>query len=280
MDCTESEVIENMQCLLGYNELPNEISSQIDHVVNIWKTHLKDDLIGVYLHGSIVLHAFNPNSGDIDILVVVKHSLEANERLAIAKDIISIDGAPCPLEMSAITESDALTWKTPGNCVFHYSDFWTEQYLERLKNPDKEVYVVDKEFPDADVASYIKLIRQSGIVLYGRPIQEVFAEVSDEDFWSAICADVDEYDFHDYHPRYLASNVLILGRILSFKIEKRILSKFEAGLWMIQNVPDDLKYLPEFAMKMWFDQENRELPEQDLRRLREYLIREIKGTTK
>ena len=166
-----------MSNLLGYQNLPEDIAGQINKVVDIWKKHLKEDLIGVYLHGSIVLNAFNPDSGDIDILVVVKDSIEISEKLAIAKDIISIDRMPRPLEMSAIKLSDALTWKTPGNCVFHYSDFWTERYLERFKNPDVEVYVADREFPDADVTSYIKMINQCGVVLHGRKIHDVFADV-------------------------------------------------------------------------------------------------------
>ena len=149
--------------------------------------------------------------------------------------------------------------------------------MERFENPDAEVYVADHEFPDEDVTSYIKLIKQSGIVLYGQNIQAVFADVSDEDFWSAICSDIDEYDFHAYDPRYFASNILILGRILSFKREKRILSKYDGGLWMIQNVPKQLQYLPEAAMKIWFDNETCDLPEDALERLRQYLIKEIKA---
>ncbi len=266
-----------MQKLLGYDDLPAEIKNQITRVVEIWKKHLKEELVGVYLHGSIVLNAFNPGSGDIDILVVVQGPIEVSQKLAIAKDIISVDGAPRPVEVSAITLSHAKEWKSPGNCIFHYSDFWREKYLARFRNPASEVYVVDREFPDGDVTSYIKLIKQSGIVLYGQNIQEVFADVSDEDFWEAICSDIDEYDFHAYDPRYFASNILILGRILSFKKEKRILSKYDGGLWMIQNVPEDLQYLPEAAMKIWFENEDHALPEDDLEKLREYLIEEIKG---
>ena len=226
-----------MNKLLGYKDLPFDILNQINSVVDIWKRHLGDNLIGVYLHGSIVLNAFNPDSGDIDLLVVVKDSIGVSTKLEIARN-----------------------WKTPGNCVFHYSDFWTEKYLERFRKPDLEVYVADHEFPDADVTSYIKLLKQCG-VLYGREIGEVFADVSDEDFWLAISADIDEYDFHAYDTRYFASNVLILGRILSFKREKRILSKYEGGLWMINNVPENLKYLPELAMKIWFEGEEHILPE-------------------
>ena len=265
-----------MRNLIGYNDLPEEISNQIDKVVNIWKKHLKDELVGVYLHGSIALNAFNPKSGDIDILVVVNKSLDIPTKLSIAKTIIEIDKKPCPLEMSAILLSDAKEWKTPGNCVFHYSDFWTEKYQEKLTNPKAECYVVDHEFPDADVTSYIKLINQSGIVLYGKEISNVFGNISDDDFWAAISADIDDYDFHAYNPRYFASNVLILGRILSFKKEKKILSKYEGGLWMIENVPKELSYLPKLAMKIWYEDEQYELPESDLNKLSTYLIQEIK----
>ena len=266
-----------MSKLLGYKDLPMEILNQINSVVDIWKRHMGANLIGVYLHGSIALNAFNPDSGDIDLLVVVKDSIEISTKLEIARDIIAIDRKPRPLEMSAVKQTDAINWKTPGNCVFHYSDFWTDKYLERFSNPDMEVYVADHEFPDADVTSYIKLLKQCGIRLYVKEIEEVFADVSDEDFWSAISADVDEYDFHAYNARYFASNVLILGRILSFKKEKRILSKYEGGLWMRKNVPENLQYLPELAMKIWFEGEEHILPEEDLDQLRDYLVREIKA---
>ena len=46
---------------------------------------------------------------------------------------------------------------------------------------------------------------------------------------------------------------------------------------MIKNVPEDLKYLPQLAMKMWFEGEEHILPEEDLNRLRDYLVGEIKG---
>lgn len=265
-----------MSILVGYNNLPKEISHQIEKVVDIWKKYVKDELVGVYLHGSIALNAFNPKSGDIDILFVVNKSLDIPTKLSIAKEIIEIDQKPCPLEMSAILLNDAKEWKASGNCVFHYSDFWTEKYQEKLADKDAECYVVDNEFPDADVTGYIKLIKQSGIVLYGKEISDVFGDISDDDFWAAISADIDDYDFHAYEPRYFASNILILGRILSFKKEKKILSKYEGGLWMIENVPEELSYLPKLAMKIWYEDDQYELPESDLNKLRNYLIEEIK----
>ena len=62
---------------------------------------------------------------------------------------------------------------------------------------------------------------------------------------------------------------------MSFKDKKQILSKYDAGLWMIDRVPADLKYIPKAAMKMWYEGEQDNLPEGDLERLRKYLIDEI-----
>ena len=262
--------------LYGYYDLPRNVAKQIDSVVNVFRTNLGNQLVGVYLHGSIVLNAFHHKTGDIDILVVVEAAMDVCTKLSIAKDIIAIDGKPRPLEISAITLNEARHWKTPGQCVFHYSDYWTEQYKARLEDDSVALYVVDYEFPDADVTSYIKLLKQSGITLYGKEIAETFADVSDEDFWDAISAEIDDYDFHDYQPRYFASNILILGRILSFKIEKKILSKFDGGLWMIEHVPKELQYLPKRAMDIWFNDEEGELPEEELKKLKDYLISEIK----
>ena len=168
-----------MRNLVGYNDLPEEISNQIDKVVSIWKKHLKDELVGVYLHGSIALNAFNPKSGDIDILVVVNKSLDIPTKLSIAKTIIEIDKKPCPLEMSAILLGDAKEWKTPGNCVFHYSDFWTEKYQEKLAKKMEQGNVNTQGNPVlrddfntgfCDLTNLRKLHYQIFIIIADRPL--------------------------------------------------------------------------------------------------------------
>ena len=40
----------------------------------------------------------------------------------------------------------------------------------------------------------------------------------------------------------------------------------------ISDLPADLKYLPQRAMKIWFENEECLLPEEDLERLRDYLV--------
>lgn len=47
---------------------------------------------------------------------------------------------------------------------------------------------------------------------------------------------------------------------------------------MINNVPDNLKYLPELAMKIWYEGESHSFPENDLEALKNYLVNEIKNS--
>ena len=46
---------------------------------------------------------------------------------------------------------------------------------------------------------------------------------------------------------------------------------------MIKNVPENLRYIPELAMKIWYEGEENILPDDALKRLRDYLVEEIKS---
>lgn len=142
----------NSTRLIGFEELPQEIRGQLDGITERWKRQLVDRLVGLYLHGSIALRAFRPELGDLDLVAVVRVSLQ--------------------------------------------------------------------RFPE--------------------------------------------------------SNVLILGRILSFKMEKKILSKYDAGLWMMRNLPTEFTEWIENAMKIWYEGKTCTLPEKELEKLRLCLIEKIK----
>ncbi len=75
----------NSAGLIGFEELPREIRGQLDSITELWKRQLGGRLIGLYLHGSIALHAFRPESGDLDLVAVVRDSLRTEEKLALAR---------------------------------------------------------------------------------------------------------------------------------------------------------------------------------------------------
>ncbi|WP_438434696.1 aminoglycoside adenylyltransferase domain-containing protein [Gorillibacterium sp. sgz500922] len=253
-----------------------EVRGQLQKLVDLWKSQLGDALIGVYVHGSLALGCFLEETSDLDVLIVTNRRMEREERLILAEAIIALDGKPCPLEMSAIFIGDLSPWQHPVACQFHYSDYWTAAYRSLLNGELQTSFIVDEEFKDEDLTSYIHLLNQCGICLYGEPIGKVFPPVPESDFWQAISAGVENYDFHAYNPRYFVSNILILGRVLSYKKEQRILSKYEGGQWTSRYVPERLRYIVDHALKVWYEgEEPAEYPQADLEELRSFLIGEI-----
>ncbi len=260
----------------NYKTLSSDVKEQIRNVTDAWLKCIGDAVTGIYLHGSIALNCFVEGTSDIDILIICSRRLSRDERLFISKNIIEIDCKPSHLEMSAIWINDLNPWKHPTPCQFHYSDSWTEHYRNMLIGNIKDSFIVDEDFCDADIASYVHLINQSGICIYGRPIKDVFPAIPESDFWNSISCNITEYDFQAYNPRYFSSNILILGRILSYKKEKRILSKYEGGLWTLNYVPERLKYIIDHAIKEWYSKEKGlEYKKEDLDELRQLLINEI-----
>ena len=47
----------------------------INGIVERTKDILRDNLVGVYLHGSSVMGCFNPQKSDIDLIIAVDHPL-------------------------------------------------------------------------------------------------------------------------------------------------------------------------------------------------------------
>ena len=226
----------------SFQTLSPEVKTQIGLLVDIWRGHLKDALTGVYLHGSLAQESFVEGTSDIDVLIVTGRKIPREERLAIAKNVIDIDKKPSPLEMSAIYVNDLNPWTYPTLCQFHYSDSWTERYQQMLSGEQKENFIADTDFDDHDIASYVRLTNQCGICVCGKSIKDVFPDVPEPDFWDSISREIDEYDFNADHPKHFDSSILpLLGRILSYKHEKRILSKCEAALWLKDYLINEIK---------------------------------------
>ena len=51
-----------------YQDLLNEIVEQSKQI-------FEEELIGVYLHGSMAMGCFNPNKSDIDLIIVIRNNI-------------------------------------------------------------------------------------------------------------------------------------------------------------------------------------------------------------
>lgn len=208
--------------------MPSAVHSQAQNVLFAAQKHC-GELLGFYIHGSIALGGYVPGRSDLDLLVVCKSSMTARQRMDFADALLLFHNAPCPIELSVLTQ-DGLSHNPPV-CTFHFSSMWAPRYAAH----DETNPLLHSDFPDGDIPPYFRVIRQCGIRLFGQEAASLLPAVSDEAFFSAIAGDLDDFSFDDYDQ--FASNILTLPRILSFAETHKILTKEQAAHWAAERFP-------------------------------------------
>lgn len=228
-----------VQCC-NYENCPAEIKSVMGEVVEIFKDVLRDNLVGVYLHGSLAMGCFNPKYSDIDLLVVAKNKLPHETKRKVIDSILRITQTrklpKKEIEFSIILKKylDNFEYLTPFE--LHYSI------------THKEKYVVDPAYmcendKDPDLAAHIMVVVKRGICLYGKPISDVFKPIPEKYYLRSILYDVEDWCTED--PVY---RILNLCRVLYYLKEKVISSKDEGGTWALENTLAKYKKLVRSAI--------------------------------
>ena len=150
-------------------------------------TTLGDELLGVYLHGSLAMGCFNPQRSDVDILVATRGRLPALARPRLARLLLKLSGGPAPIELSVVNAAGLHPWRHPAPYEFHYSEDWRDRTQAHLLNntwPEAE-----SEPTDPDLAAHVAVTLARGLSLWGPPAAEVFPAVPASDYIASILAD-------------------------------------------------------------------------------------------
>lgn len=105
-----------------------EIENILNKMINGYCNILKENLVGIYLHGSLAMNCFNYYSSDIDILVVVKGNMDFKTKRKLINIILELskDGPQKGFELSVILEENSKNFIYPTPFLLHYSKkFWT-----------------------------------------------------------------------------------------------------------------------------------------------------------
>jgi streptomycin 3"-adenylyltransferase len=70
----------------SYFDAPREIKLILDEIVRSYYGIFKDNLVGIYLHGSLALGCFNPKVSDIDFLIVARDKLSLEVKREVVKN--------------------------------------------------------------------------------------------------------------------------------------------------------------------------------------------------
>ena len=232
---------------------------------------LGENLIGIYLHGSLVMGCFNFDVSDIDILVVVDEKLSVSIKKEIAQFMIHLSKKSLPkgFEISIVLKKYLDYFEYPTPYEFHFSNDLIELYNNDEFDFENAAY-------DADLAAHFVIIKQRGGCLYGEDIQNIFPDVSQEYYLKSIISDF-EWSFEKVIegsdtgtgvvPHYAVLNAC---RVVAAIKDELITSKSEGGQWGIENFPEEYHLLIKAGLDEYKQQGSSK--KVDTKLLKDYMI--------
>lgn len=231
----EQEACEAICSLLAGGVLPPKNYTDAVNLIRFVKERylyiLQDNLVGVYLHGSLASRCFLWERSDIDFLVVVRKRLPVEKKIELVELLYSLgpDAPPEGFEMSVVLEKHCIHLQYPIPFELHYSNAHKRDY-ER----DARGFCTRMHGEDPDLTCHIASLHAYGISLYGPSVPRVFDKPRQEDVLSSIRLDVQDAAEHLHEkPVYY---VLNLCRAVAYKREGLFLSKKDGGQWALRHL--------------------------------------------
>ncbi len=202
---------------------------------------LKDQLIGIYAHGSWAFGCFCWETSDFDYLIVIRDTITAEQKRALldATWELAPSAPPKGLEMSVVTVNACRNPRHPVPFLLHSSPLHNPRYRQ---NPAE--YIEQMTGTDPDLAAYFAVIRQCGVVLRGAPIPQVFGEISPSDLLASLQNNLEDSD----EP----SAVLNRCRFKAYQETGTLLSKPDGAAWAFSHADAAERRMIRLALKSAF----------------------------
>lgn len=262
---------------MGYDweTRPSDIEKFICDLKEEIKKILKGNFIGFYIHGSLAMGGFNPNSSDIDVLVVTIKTMKVDTKRLLAQFLLDHSNLPFPVETSFLNREQLRDWQHPCSFDFHYSEFWRERYQNDLLRGTSN-FLNDDTSTDTDLAAHITITNHRGICVEGDPIDKVFPSVPRLDYISSIMGDFEDcLQNIKVEPIYCTLNLI---RVYWYLKEGVISSKLEAGNWGCKVLPQDFNKTVRKVVNIYTGKDDEcPLSKEELILLRDYLEERVQG---
>lgn len=250
-------------------------SLNVDNLINSFvqrsKDILKENLVGIYLHGSLAMECFNPDRSDIDLIIIINKPISNSIKRDYLEMVVEHNarGPVKGIEMSIVLKKVCKPFVYPTPFELHFSTGHLDWYKE-----DPEDYIKEMKGTDKDLAAHFTIIGKRGKCLFGEPIGEVFAEVPASDYMDSIWYDIEnaKKEIVDY-PMYLTLN---LARVLAYKEEGLVLSKKEGAEWALNKLPCEYHSLIKDALSDYSNSEDVVYNNTLAKNYAKYMIKRIK----
>lgn len=214
--------------------------------VEVSKKILKNNLVGIYLHGSATMGCFNPQKSDLDLIIIVEEGISNVTKIEFMSEIIVLnEESPAKgIELSIVKKEFCNPFVYPTPFELHFSKMHLNWFKE---NP--EDYVEKMKGTDKDLAAHFTVINIFGNVLFGKEIDEVFGIVPKKDYVDSIWYDIkNACEVITDNPMYITLN---LCRVLAYLQENIVLSKKTGGQWGLNVLPHKFHSLIQEALQSY-----------------------------
>ena len=207
---------------------------------------LEDNLVGIYLHGSLAAGCFRWERSDIDFLVVVRRPMEEKTKIGLVETLYALSGDAPPkgFEMSVLLESSSRKAEYPIPFELHYSNAHRKEY-----EADPQGYCSRMQGQDPDLSAHILALYAYGCVVHGPTVPRVFGQVKREDALRALLYDAEDAPkrLHD-DPVYY---VLNLCRAAAYVRDDAVLNKKQGGEWALKHMSTDHQRVIQAALNAY-----------------------------
>ncbi len=165
-----------------WHDVDDDIGDWVDLVVE--RLLRLDDVVGVYLHGSLAMGGFRRPKSDVDLLVVVESAMGDEVRSSLAADMLSLfDRRPIVggLELSVMARHTLEPFRHPAPYEFHFGENWADDVRGGGSGP---------RGTDPDLAAHCTVTRSRGVALAGPAPSEVIGEVPRWAYLDAVLDDL------------------------------------------------------------------------------------------
>jgi len=220
----------------------DDVNEVLEKLVGGVQKILGDNLIGIYLHGSLALGDFDLANSDVDFMVVIKNKLTDAQIDRIEKmhnDLIADEnGWGKKLEGSYLTQEQLKSFEPP----FEPRPYLNEKDFYRAADYGQE-WILEKY-----------AVRECGITLFGPDPKELIERVEVDDVvvavknifqenWLPMLTNPQKLE-NDWYQPYA---ILTLCRVMYVTEKGKMGSKQEAAAWALDNFGDRWGDLLELA---------------------------------
>ncbi|MBU0976152.1 MAG: aminoglycoside adenylyltransferase domain-containing protein [Patescibacteria group bacterium] len=234
--------------------LPKKIDNELRKLIFELSTRLKDNLVGIYVYGSLVLGCFSSDTSDVDIIVVVRHKIKADLKKELNLEVIlpiSERINKRGLEISFVLEKEIkkLTYPTPFE--MHFSENWRKGVLSGEVD-----YVSVKKDPNLPI--HFAQLARYGVCIFGKSIKKVFINIPRALYLLSAKFDAKEIleDKNDLGNNKVVYGILNLIRVDAVIKDDAFLSKAASYIWARKNIPSSYHRLIKRAMDSYIKANN------------------------